>query len=729
MEKIIFTILVWFYAMSCFSQNKIDSLQKLTKLSSDSNLVNVYNELSQEYSKNSKFAEAAQYAQLALDKSEQLNFVKGLAFGYKNLGDANYDLQNYELAITNLKTSIPYFIQLNNRKMQSFCLHLIGMLYRKISDFNQALDYEFKSLKIAEEMSNDIRISRTCNGIGLIYHTIEKYDEAIKYYQRFYDISEKLGDKSDMADALNNLGIVYKEKKNPDKGLDCYLKSMKIYEELNDTAGLARSYHNIGSIYLYQGNTKKAFDFLVKSLDIDLKLNNKDGIAYSYTGIADIYMATKDYKQAIEFKLLALKYSNEKTLRCHVFDSLSVIYSHLKDFENAYFFHLKYAELKDSLLNEKNDKQLNEIRIRFEVEKKDHENEALRNDKLNKETTIRLQKIAGIAITLVLIAVIGFAVLLFKSRKKIKTSNELLKQKNIEINHRNDEIQIKNAILEQQKEEISAQAENLELANTEITSQKDVIEKAHSQITSSINYASRIQTALFPSETELHKFFPDHFLLYLPKNIVSGDFYFVKKIRNLVYFAVADCTGHGVPGAMLCMLGIAYLGEIISLNQNLETNQILDELRNKIKTVLRQTGDIREQKDGMDIALCVYNAENSELMYTGANSSILIGRNGAIFEYKSDKQPIGIYINEKPFSKEIISIHPNDTLYLFSDGFTSQFGHQNNEKLKSKRLIDELTSIQYDSLSVQNEKLSNYFQQWRGNEEQTDDVTILSIRF
>jgi len=315
----------------------------------------------------------------------------------------------------------------------------------------------------------------------------------------------------------------------------------------------------------------------------------------------------------------------------------------------------------------------------------------------------------------------------------VKINTYRLKREKIELENI---VKERTAEINQKKEEIQAQADFLEEANTEITSQKEEIQKSHKHITDSIIYAKRIQSAVLQSSAFIETLLPEHFIFFKPRDIVSGDFYFVKKIKQFVLIAVADCTGHGVPGAFMSMLGITLLNEIVRRNDIQSANQVLDELRTQIKNSLQQSGQKNEAQDGMDIAFCVINAETLEMNYAGAYNSCWIFRSPKVqlfekvelFELPADRQPVGIYRAEKPFSQHNFQLAKDDTIYLFSDGYPSQFGGDKNETFKTKRLKELLSCIYSLPLDEQKAILEQKFEAWRGNYEQTDDVLVLGVR-
>ena len=280
------------------------------------------------------------------------------------------------------------------------------------------------------------------------------------------------------------------------------------------------------------------------------------------------------------------------------------------------------------------------------------------------------------------------------------------------IRFRERRLQVEKLILEEKVRERTA----------EIEAQKE-------EITSSIAYAGRIQSAMLPSEEMFRNLFADYFLIFLPRNIVSGDFYWIAGNEKYIYLTVADCTGHGVPGAFMSTLGISALNEIITNNETSRADIILNLLRRKIIDSLHQTGREGEAADGMDISFCILDKKKTTLSYAGAFNPLIIASEGEIQEYKADKMPIGIHVgNEIPFSNNIIKVKPGDVVYLFSDGITDQFGGPESKKYKKSGFKNLLSSIQHLPLAQQKEKIEHEYLKWKGNAEQVDDITIIGVR-
>ena len=285
----------------------------------------------------------------------------------------------------------------------------------------------------------------------------------------------------------------------------------------------------------------------------------------------------------------------------------------------------------------------------------------------------------------------------------------------------NKKLNIAYSDLEQANEEITAQRD-------EIFNQKQKIEKYSKNITDSIKYAKRIQQAALPEISEVNTIFNDYFIFFKPRDIVSGDFYWIKKVNDKIIFTAADCTGHGVPGAFMSMLGISILNEITAEKKDLTAADILNLLRERIKEYLKQTGKEDEAKDGMDISLCILDPEMQKIQFAGANNPLYIVNKDGLTEIKPDRQPIGIYLKEHDFKNNIIDVKKDDKLYLFSDGFVDQFGGESGKKYMIKRFKEFLVSVYNKSMSEQNSLLEKELINWKGNYSQIDDILILGVK-
>lgn len=328
------------------------------------------------------------------------------------------------------------------------------------------------------------------------------------------------------------------------------------------------------------------------------------------------------------------------------------------------------------------------MQTKYETEKKEQELKLMKNqDELQKSTIQRQRLMIGLAVGGFLV-ILAFSGLLINMVRQKQRANKVLEEKNDLISH--------------QKQEI----------------------------TDSIRYASRIQSAVLPTATLLSESLKEHFVLFLPRDIVSGDFYWFTKQGNKVVLVAADCTGHGVPGAFMSMLGVSFLYEIVNKDNILQPAQILNKLRELIKVTLSQTGKQNEQKDGMDISLSVLDLTNMKLEWAGAFNSLYLVRNKELTEYKADKMPVAIHVNDhQSFTNHEIQLEAGDTFYMFSDGFSDQFGGPDGRKFMSKKFKQFLVDINELPMEEQKEKLNKAHMDWRGDTyEQIDDIIVFGVK-
>jgi len=324
----------------------------------------------------------------------------------------------------------------------------------------------------------------------------------------------------------------------------------------------------------------------------------------------------------------------------------------------------------------------------------------IQNLRIKQKNTILITLYSAILFLIIL------AFILFGQNKKKRKTNKILSDYNSVIN--------------KQKEEITNQLDQIVNIN-------GLLEKNNRNITDSIHAAKRIQDALIPTDIEVHKLFADSFILSKPKNIVSGDFHWVKQVENKVVIAIADCTGHGVPGAIMSILGISLLNELVSTSKLESAAFILNQLRTKVKSSLNQTGMTHEAKEGMDMALCIINLEELYCEFSGANIPLFLLRNKELIEYEADDQPVSVYIKEKEFTNNRITLLKNDQLYMLSDGYVDQFGGTGSKKYKMKNFKELLIKIDDMPFSEKRGFLDKEFEDWRGNNNQLDDVLVMGI--
>ena len=353
------------------------------------------------------------------------------------------------------------------------------------------------------------------------------------------------------------------------------------------------------------------------------------------------------------------------------------------------------------------------------------------NIKMIKEEVNNQRKIFFIGF--IILSIISAILATLMARQVGRRYEKTIEQQNDRLEDKNFELRMLNNELQQQKEEIEAQRDEIEAQKSKVEKQRDKIQHQNNQIKSSIQYASKIQQALLPPEKFIKESFKESFIYFKPKDIVSGDFYWYKRVNDLAVIAIADCTGHGVPGAFMSMLGISFLNEIVGSDIHdkicKNANIILNDLRQKVIDSLRQDDTKSTTKDGMDIAFILLDTNTNELQFAGAYNPLLIVRNNEIIEIPADRMPVGVHRKqENSFTNNNFQLQKNDSIYMFSDGYMDQFGGEKGRKFLKKRFLSLLLEINERNMDEQQEIIDTVLKKWKQNIDQVDDILVMGFK-
>jgi serine phosphatase RsbU (regulator of sigma subunit)/uncharacterized protein HemY len=624
------------------------------------------------------------YQQLELTKldSSKTSLLLLLANEYKNTVRVKaFDYANKALISA----------EKNNQKEKAGeCLNYLGDLYWYSGDYKTSSVYYFKALKIYEALKDNSGIAKCYRNIGWIYQGQENYNQAINYHLSSLSLNKELNDRASMLANYDDLSIVYRLKKNYPKSLEYCQLTIQLSKSLKSEEGLASGYGTLGSVYFEMGKNKEAIENISIANELYKKNDKIYNLADSYNGLAECYLATENYSKAIEYAQRALDISLDNKfniLTADSYEKLARAYSKTNEFNKAYNYMSLYTEAKDSSYNEINAQQINEMSAKYEFEKKEFQIKSLESEKTLSDQKLAQEKRFKLYLILFLIVVAIFSLSLIRNIRQKKKTNQSL----------------------------SDAYQQIEVKNKDITD--------------SINYSKRIQNAILPSEALKFELFKDIFVSFHPKDIVSGDFYWYTEKNGHKLIAACDCTGHGVPGALMSMIGTNFLNQLVNEKEIISPDEILNQLNFEIKKALKQDDESIETRDGMDIALVSINDQN-QLAYAGANRPLWIIRSNELIEIKPNKFSIGGLQHDKEhiFEKHIIQTQLNDCIYLFTDGFVDQFGGENGKKFMTKRLKETLLEINPLPMSDQLEKLEYTFRSWRGQHEQVDDVLVIGFR-
>ncbi len=705
-------------------------------------------------------------------KTKDYNTLKyiGLAYEYSN------DTDSAELSYNTMYK----LAQAGENKTQTLeSLDKLVNINKKQKDFESALEYNYLLYDIFLLDKNAQSTALIMNNIGYLNIHLKKYRAAFDAFseaEKNYNIAKP--DSRTMQTLYTNLGICSNNIGEREKSINYLLKALDIATKNKDQASIARTNNIIALTYFQNKDLYNAAEFSLEAVDAAERAGDNDLKKDVYLTYSSILQSLEDYQKALDYfkkhllirdsliveqrlredktgkriqdleraeKELRLKLADEEVqnamlnqmrLEAEKKEQDMQLYRKEQELKNAehermlqqlaYEKQKRQAELREqqikALEQEKAISDLELKRRQAEEEQRKKEIALLQSEGEKKQLELDKQKQAErtfqyiIALgTFIFLLILWFLIISRKKNRNLKLQRNQITQKNEELN--------------QQNEEIITQKENLERANHHIT-------LINQEMTDSIRYAKRIQTAVLPHPEVLGAGISDFFIFFKPKDIVSGDFYWSKQHGNKTIIAAADCTGHGVPGAFMSMLGISFLNEITNKqSENQTAADILNELRNKVKESLGQTGKKQEQKDGMDISLVILDSDVNEAQFAGANNSMLLVRNKELNQIKADRMPIGIHHKEEPFKNNQFEIKKNDVLYLYSDGFQDQFGGPSGRKYMTQNFRDLLFRMSHQPLATQAEYLEQTFTEWTsvrnkvGNSYmQMDDILVIGIK-
>lgn len=723
-------------AMHLHGNEKLDSLRaRLILEKNDSVKLELIIDISRFFNKDIKnVARCEEILSQALVIARKDSAYWALSKVHNSYGILYRNIAEYSKALEHHKISLRYAEKSENNNLISTAYNSIGVVYRRMDNHPKAAQNHLLGLKAADTAKDTFNTAVSLNSLGNIYSLSGQYQEAFSYFKRALDLSISMNNTLGKAINYNNIGEVYEFMEMYDSAMVYYTQSLKENLRINSQKGKAISYNAIGKIHLYQGRPQDALNLFKQALEIDLELGDKKFIADSYINMAKAYCELNMLEKAEEFLQKGLKISTSIGSVTHTqlaYETLSKIYEKRKLPTTALYFFKKSTHFKDSIVNEKNSRAIAMMNIMYDIEKKEQDIQFLKqaqeiNQKeLAKQVVIRNFYLAGFVFALLVVAITLYA---FDIKRK---ANQLLQKQKAEIEENNKKLnQQQNEILAQ-NEEIRKHQSSSEQKNKHLEEAYKVIEEYIGKITDSIRYAQRIQKAILPPLSIASFYFIDSFILYKPKDFVSGDFYWLVFGEQTLYLAVADCTGHGVPGAFMSIIGMDLLNQAVNQQNIKEPAAILEflniELRNKLG---KDDKNELVLKESMDIAIIKYSKGSNLIDYSGALVPLTIVRDKKLLEFKPNFSSIGMStrIYNKPFKQEQIKLHPGDWVYMYSDGYMDQFGGERNKKFMRNRFLSTLLEVSIGTGSGQKAELNRIFKSWQGNNEQIDDVLVLGFK-
>ncbi|MBN2891969.1 MAG: tetratricopeptide repeat protein [Bacteroidales bacterium] len=739
-------ILLGLFSSSVFSQTDEEikfMVDSINKLPNDTNKVIAYNDLIWQISyfdsTNSVFC-----ADKSIELATKLEYWTGVATAQKNLAAYYYYNAAYQEALDLYEKSLENYQKAKNKKGEAIAYRNLGNVHSQIGNWETSLSLYLESLKLRVEIGDTLGKAKTYSAIGLLFSSMQNNeDSSFVYFNRALEIFIEVDDKYNIASTYLYISSVYyflsskklsveKDTLNSiilrDSAVFYSRKCINVSSEIGIIRLEATAYETIGSCFLDEEKYDSAYFYLNKSMELRIEDNNSFGIVNSLSKMGSYYLLINDYKNAEKYLKEALELSNNlhtEQVTETILANLADLYYNTGRYKLAFDFYHEHSKLKDSLYNDSKTKEMTQLSMQYEFDKKQkmQELEQQKKDAIQ-DAQIKRQKLVSLFFLVGFIMMIIVAFLIFRSYRQKQKTNKLLEDKNAQIS-------LKNTQLNQSNEEIEAQRD-------EIERQKEFVEKQNKEITSSINYAQRIQRALLTPFAFLEKNLEDYFILYKPRDIVSGDYFWASKIGNKLVITAADCTGHGVPGAFMSMLGISFLNQIVNQEyrnkpEKLTAADILNRMREMVVTSLGHGMEDGPQ-EGMDMALTIIDFENNKINFAGAYNPMLLIRDNELSIIAADRMPVGYHFikKESDFSNKEIEYKKGDRIYMFSDGYQDQFGGPDGRKFSPKQLRELFWENHQLPMQEQRFLYENIFENWRNSPlkkfRQLDDVLILGFK-
>ncbi|WP_026999654.1 tetratricopeptide repeat protein [Eisenibacter elegans] len=659
--------------------------------------------------------QAIVYAEQAKEKAIAIQYYEGLAYAYMYAGVAhNYAgsplkaMQEYEMALKIFKKQGLLY-------GQGFVLNLLGEYHMEAGDNSIVLNLLFESLEIRKRLRDDVGLGHTLKNIGKFYFQNQEYLQALKYHQQALALRERIQDARGLADSYNYLGEVFLIIDSLAQATVCFKKALSIHQAHGHQAGVAISLNFLGRVNSLQNKPAIAATYLHRALAINQDLNHEEGILRDYQGLGQMSMQQKQWEQAADYLLIALNIALRTGFKKYTRDlyaDLVTCAEARQDYALALAYHKNYSVYRDSLRDEITTQRINDARIRYQSAEKDRQIQELNAQHTIQTLQLARQKdeiirqyyiILSLVLLVLLVSVAGY--FWRKANKRIRRYNHLLQLQRLHLRDKNEQISTQEKLLRQQ--------------------QHDYL--------SSLNNAKRIQHAILPSMHEIRRHIPELFVLNLPKNIVSGDFYWFTHLQlpnqaPKTVLACVDCTGHGVPGAFMSLVGNDLLDQIVRFEHHTQPTKILTELNNRINHVLKKKE--LDNIEGMEIGLCVIDEQNQTLTFAGANLPMVYFQNGKMQLFKGTPQPAGGLMHEQrqPFEEYTLLLNQPTQCYLFSDGYKDQFNGQTGRKISVTQFKELLSEVHHLPLEEQSASLFDYFMKWKGEHAQIDDVLLIGFK-
>lgn len=693
--------------LSAYDRKLLDSvLTKYHKTSSDTIQLNML-EFLVEYTENEEIwpgyndiilkRVSGKLEQGRLNNKEDVFYKKKLAKAFNNNGYRYQQFTNkVDSAFYFYKKSYELSKSINDRQNLAEAANNLGFLYNQQGQRHLGLSYLHECLKLNEQLNNISGIAVSLINIGNIYKELGHHQQALSNFQQSLKYSLEIKDKRGLGAAMINIANIYDEQGKYEKAAIFYHKVLGIYRETSNRFGEASCLKSMADMYARRGKTAKAISLYEKAIKIEKDIGNSTYLCATYISLGQLMYNIGNSDLAYKYAYLSLDLATEVGFPDEIKKSallLSQIYEDRGEIPKAYEMYKLFANMKDSILNIENQKHAADL----EMERKESQIEMLNKDKELKEKKIEQQKFTRNLLIGFLVLIAIFAIFVFKNyREKHKTATLLSFQKG-----------------------------QIEQKNAALTEQGIKLHEKNQQISDSINYARHIQSGIISDENNFKDYFADAFALFKPKDIVSGDFYWMKESAHKFYFSVVDCTGHGVPGAFMTIFGYSILEQTVKSEVALTPSEVLGRVSRRLYKRIRRKDD--SVLDGMEMIVATYDKETKVLEYASSFQSFFLIRNNEIKKFDGDVLIVGKTGDER-FSDYSLQLQEGDRIYFFTDGYADQKGGPNNKKFMISQLKKLLLFIHQQDMATQKNELDTTIEIWKHTNEQTDDITVLGFK-
>ena len=702
-----FCFMFTFTFIICSSQNrKIDSLRDLLKRHvEDTTSVRFLINISSEYIQLGKNDSGLIYAKKAFKISYRLNYGKGKYVYFINKAKVEVNQGSLNEVLHDYMSALRIAEYLKEPSLTYVVHGYLGDTYRDLGNYNQAFEQYNKALKIAmklrrRDLTSDINIK-----LGIVFFYQKQFNEALSRFNLARLFYSSKNDQKQLARCYTSIGATYLDMGKYNEAEKILLKALAIRKKLGEkhNSPITIILFNLGEVYTNKKEYKKALEYFESAYQEVKSINARGGMAYASLNFSKVYLKVnqiKDAQKSIESAIALSKSIGNKDYLKQCYEVGQTLDSLTGNFKSSYLKYQLFTAYRDSLLSEENIQKAMQVKMQNDFDLKSaissiEHTKDMERQSIQAEEKSRKQRMLLISVVMGLILVGGFTIFAFNSLKQTR------KQK---------------SLIEKQKKEVEEQ--------------KLEIEEKNRNVNDSIHYARKIQQSMLAGENQLNEYFTEHFVLFKPKDIVSGDFYWVSpSYEGKFGLVTADSTGHGVPGAIMSMLNIACLSESITGSNINRPDLILNKARELITKHLSGDTNDSGRQDGMDCSLVVFNLQEGLLYVSGANNVVWILRGEEILQIEVDRMPVGKHIRDvEAFSLKEVQLKKGDILYTFTDGFADQFGGNHDKKYTAKRLKNFLKGIAALKMEEQKKRLEEELNNWIKNREQTDDITLMGFR-